>query len=234
MIQRKIISNNIKYSAISQAVVFIITFFLFPFIVSHVGKEVYGAYLLVMTFTGYLGVLDFGVGPAVVKYVAEFTGRGDNRGAKKIISASVSFYFVIGLFSAVILFALSFFFGYIFKIGIANKEIMQQLFWVAATASVFVWTGRIFDGVLQGFQRYGLLAINNILFSILTGISAYIIFTNNLGIVLQIAYGIIYIIIRSNFMGRKPKDVAGSADEPKNKKNIKRRRAKKDKGTILV
>jgi len=59
MLRKKIISKNIKYSAISQAVVFVITLVLFPFIVSHIGKEIYGAYLLVMTFTGYLGVLNF-------------------------------------------------------------------------------------------------------------------------------------------------------------------------------
>src|SRR4030042_3205584 len=172
MLRKRIISKNIKYSAVSQAVAFAITLVLFPFIVSHVGKEVYGAYLLVMTFTGYLGVLDFGVTAAATKYVAEFMGKGDREGAKKIISASFSFYLIIGLISAAILLILSFCFDHIFNVEVANKIIMQQLFWVAAGASLFIWAGRAFDGVIQGFQRYDWLAINNVVAAVLTGASA--------------------------------------------------------------
>ena len=80
---------------------------LFPFIVSHVGKEIYGIYLLVMTFTGYLGVLELGVTAAVTKYVAELTAKDDNEGAAKIVSASLSLYFIIGLVAAAALFSLS-------------------------------------------------------------------------------------------------------------------------------
>ena len=196
MLRKRIISKNIKYSAVSQAVAFAITLVLFPFIVSHVGKEVYGAYLLVMTFTGYLGVLDFGVTAAVTKYVAEFMGKGDREGAKKIISASFSFYLIIGLISAAILLILSFCFDHIFKVEVANKIIMQQLFWVAAGASLFIWAGRTFDGVIQGFQRYDWLAINNVVAAVLTGASAYFIFSRGLGMVWFLSLSYLFIILK--------------------------------------
>ncbi|OGZ18341.1 MAG: hypothetical protein A2Z68_00375 [Candidatus Nealsonbacteria bacterium RBG_13_38_11] len=196
MLRKRIISKNIKYSAVSQAVAFAITLVLFPFIVSHVGKEVYGAYLLVMTFTGYLGVLDFGVTAAATKYVAEFMGKGDREGAKKIISASFSFYLIIGLISAAILLILSFCFDHIFNVEVANKIIMQQLFWVAAGASLFIWAGRAFDGVIQGFQRYDWLAINNVVAAVLTGASAYFIFSRGLGMVWFLSLSYLFIILK--------------------------------------
>lgn len=196
MSQKRVIGNNIKYSAASLGIVFVVNFALFPFIVSHVGKEIYGAYLLVMTFIGYFGVLDFGVTTAVTKYIAEFMARGEREKAGKIINSSLFFYIIVGLISATALLILSFFFDHIFKIGPANVIIMRQLFWVAAGASLLIWPGRTFDGVLYGLQRFDWLAINNIAASVLTGISAYFIFTNNLGMVWFLALSYFFIILR--------------------------------------
>ena len=100
---KKTIGKNLKYSALSQGLIFLLNFILFPFIVSHVGKEIYGAYLLVMTFTGYLGIFDFGVGSALIKYVAEAFGRQNIAEAKKVINSSFTFYFFIGILSSLIL-----------------------------------------------------------------------------------------------------------------------------------
>lgn len=206
MSRKRTITSNIKYNAISQVIVFAINLALFPFIVSHVGKEVYGVYLLVMTFIGYFGVLDFGVTAAVTKYVAELTGKGDRKGVEKIISSSLLFYIVIGLVIALSLFALSFSLDHIFKVAEANKIIMRQLFLIAATASLFIWPGRIFDGILYGLQRFDWLAINNIATATLTGASAYFIFTNGLGMVWFLALSYFFIILKylsAYIIGRK-------------------------------
>ncbi len=196
MSRKKVISNNIKYNAISQGVSFVVGLSLFPFIVSHVGKEIYGAYLLVTTFVGYFGMLDFGVGSAIAKYIAQLTGKDDREGVGKIINSSLFFYIIVGFISAASLLILSFYFDQIFKVEPANVVIMRQLFWVAALSSLFIWPGRTFDGVLYGLQRFDWLAINNIAAIILTGISAYFIFTNNLGMVWFLALSYFFIIVR--------------------------------------
>lgn len=193
---KKIIINNIKYNTISTGIVFIVNLALFPFIVSHTGKEIYGAYLLVTTFIGYFGVLDFGVSTALAKYIAEFTGKKDHETAGKIMNSSLFFYTIVGLIVAVALLILSFCFDHIFKIGSGNVATMRQLFWVASVASLFIWPGRTFDGVLYGLQRFDWLAINNIVTTILTAVSAYFIFTNNLGMVLFLAVSYLFIILR--------------------------------------
>src|SRR3989344_7770190 len=150
MSRKRVISSNIKYNIANYGISFVIGLMLFPFIVSHVGKEVYGAYLLVMTFIGYFGVLDFGVGTAVAKYIAEFAGRDDREGMGKIINCSLFFYIIIGSVSAAALLLLSFYFDSIFNISPANAEVMRQLLWVGAAASLCIWPGRTFDGILYG------------------------------------------------------------------------------------
>ncbi len=196
MSRKRVITNNIKYNIASQIVGFVVGLMLFPFIVSHVGKEVYGAYLLVTTCIGYFGVLDFGVGAAIPKYIAEFTGKNDLKGAGKIINSSLFFYTIVGIFVAICLVILSFCFDRIFHISSGDVAVMRQLFWVAALASLFIWPGRTFDSVLYGLQRFDWLAISNIVATILTGISAYFIFTYHLGMVWFVALFYVFIILR--------------------------------------
>ncbi|MEK7845721.1 MAG: flippase [Nitrospinota bacterium] len=208
----KSISKNIKYNAASKIITLIINFALLPFIISHTGKEIYGIYILVTTITGFLGIMDFGVTGAVIKYTAEFSGKGDSKRVNEVISASFSFYMIIGIIAAVILLILSFYFDMFFNVGRANKEIATQLFWVAAGASVFIWPGRNFEWALYGFQQYKWLAISNIVTAVLTGVSAYLIFTNDLSIVYYLAvsyvftiprYAIAYIIISGHLLRQK-------------------------------
>ncbi len=193
---KKTISKNITYSALSQTVIFGINFLLFPFIVQHVGAEIYGAYLLVMTFTGYLGVFDFGVGSALIKYVAEGIGRGEEKETRDIISASFTFYFCIGLISCAILLILSFSFQHLFKVDLYHMAVFQRLFWVAAAASLVIWTGRTFESVLQGFQRYDVSSTLTTASSLATAISAYVIFSNGLGMGWFLAASYFFIALR--------------------------------------
>ena len=74
-VKRKIVRNTAAntFMKISH---YVIAFLMFPFIIRHVGVEDYGIYLLVGAFVGYFGLLDFGVGSALVKYVAEYNAKG--------------------------------------------------------------------------------------------------------------------------------------------------------------
>lgn len=192
----KSITNNVKFNAFGQGVSFLINFALIPFIISHTGKEIYGAYILVLTFTGYLGLLDFGVGAATVRYIAEYTGKNDGKKISEIVSASLSFFMIIGLLAAALLFIFSFHFDAIFKVDAYNRIIIKKLFWIAAAGSLFVWPARTFDFALQGLQRYDRFAANNICFTVLTGLSAYFIFTNNLGILWYLSVSSVLAILK--------------------------------------
>lgn len=191
----KRISRNIKLNAAGQAINLIVAFAMFPFIVSYTGKEVYGAYILVTTVTGYLGILDFGTAGAVIKYVAEYSGKGDMKGTGEILSTSITFYMIIGLVGAIILFIFSRNYELLFTVKEANQQVVTNLFLIAAVASLIIWPGRTFEWGLQGFQSYGWIAIMTSVGAILLGLSAYLIFTNGLGITYFLA--VYYIIMAS-------------------------------------
>jgi O-antigen/teichoic acid export membrane protein len=54
----------------------LIAFFLSPFVVHHLGATSYGIWILIMSVTGYLGLLDLGVRGTVPRYIATFHTQG--------------------------------------------------------------------------------------------------------------------------------------------------------------
>lgn len=177
------LGRNYRFLALNNIITILISFFLFPFIVSYVGKELYGTYLLGMTISGYFGTFDLGVLSAVKKYIPEYRGRNDTEGLQGIINASFSFYIVFGLIAGAILYSLGFWGPGLFKISSANVMVMRYLFWIFAVSAIFHWPLQVFKGVIQGFQRYDWLAGLDTVIQIGYLLGAYFLLTRGFRIV---------------------------------------------------
>jgi O-antigen/teichoic acid export membrane protein len=189
---KRLVARNVKFLAVSRGITFLVSFALLPLIVSHVGNEVYGAYLLAMTFIGYLGYFDLGVTAAVVKYVAEFMGGDDTRRASKAVAVSFLFFLGVGLLCAAVLYTASLF---VHRFGAVSQEhqvLISQILKVTAIASLFIWPGKTFDGVLRGLQRYDTIAKVEIAVRLATLCAAYV--------VLGLGWGFITFLIVSQLI----------------------------------
>jgi O-antigen/teichoic acid export membrane protein len=87
---------NIASSYGRFVVAIIAVFMLTPFIIERVGMEDYGLWALALAVSGMLGLMDFGLATAAVKYVAEHTARGDIEGRNRVISTLLTCYLSIG------------------------------------------------------------------------------------------------------------------------------------------
>ncbi|MEQ8205984.1 MAG: hypothetical protein RIA65_07405, partial [Woeseia sp.] len=68
----KRVAKNVFSNWANLAVNIVISFFLAPFIVKSLGNTWYGIWVIMMQFTGYLYLLDFGVRESVIRYVSKF------------------------------------------------------------------------------------------------------------------------------------------------------------------
>lgn len=206
------VSQNVIYNILASTITFGVNIALLPYIVTHIGKEIYGIFTIVMVITGYLALFDFGLTGAIVKYVAELSAQQEYDEARNIITASVTFLLIIGVVAAIILISAGFWFDTIFKVSESNKIVVRELLWVAGLASFLIWPGKAFDAALQGFQCYGWIAINSVFSAILIGVCALLVFSNGYSIVhYMIGYYLINIIkyyvsyvVVSRRVNRKP------------------------------
>jgi O-antigen/teichoic acid export membrane protein len=59
-----------------------------PFLVHHMSAAEYGAWVLILQLSAYVGLLDFGLQTAIGKYVAEYDASGDRDASHHLVSTS--------------------------------------------------------------------------------------------------------------------------------------------------
>jgi O-antigen/teichoic acid export membrane protein len=133
-----------------------INFFLSPFVVRHLGTTGYGVWSLLLSLTGYLGLLDLGVRGAVTRYVAKFHTSGEDREASNVASSAMVIFSSVGLLAILV--------SLIFAGLVAGRmDIPPQ--YLSSARIVLVLAGLnvatslingVFGGILVGLQRFDL------------------------------------------------------------------------------
>jgi O-antigen/teichoic acid export membrane protein len=132
-----------------------IGFVMSPFLVRHLGDSIYGVWVLVGSLVGYLGLLDFGITPSTVKYIAEYRALDDQKAINRLVTTSLTIYSVIGIITLLVsaLVAVSF-----------NRIFATPLPFTVAAAVVLItglnlalsFPAAVFVGIIRGYQRYDL------------------------------------------------------------------------------
>ncbi len=189
-VKKKIVKNTIANTLlkISQ---YVIGFLMFPFIISHVGVEDYGIYLLVGAFVGYFGLLDFGVGSALVKYVAQYTAKEDNKSINEMVSSSFAFYMGVGIVICLsILFIGTFYVGF-FNMDPSQADKARLIAYLVAIGALTSWPMRSFASILPGLQRYDVGALIQFTRALVNAGATVYILLNGGGILDLIFWGIV-------------------------------------------
>ena len=150
--------KNIFSSWFYSVFQFSIGFFLMPFLIHHLGKELYGTWIIVMTLTGYIGFFDFGLRGAIVKYIPEFETRNDLESINKIINTSWLLYIVFGITAIVSAFICALFLDKIFRINPENIFVFKLSFLIMALNLGSILFSLIFSGILEGFKRQEIIS----------------------------------------------------------------------------
>lgn len=156
---KKLVLNSLS-GTVLYLVNIVVAFIMSPIIIRALGNRDYGLWELVMSVIGYMGLLDLGIGPALVRFVSVADGRKDREDLQKIISTSTVFFVVVGVVAALVFFVL----GYHSPL-IAGNEAQD----IANLSTVFLLLGlnagmtfplQVFIATLMGVQRH--CFINNV------------------------------------------------------------------------
>src|SRR5271157_3413306 len=132
----------------------VVSFFLAPFIVGHLGASGYGVWTLVVSLTGYLGLLDMGVRGAVTRYVAKYHTQEEHEEVGRIVSSAFVIFVSIGVLSILTSAGLALFAIPYFSIPAAYQTQARVVLLVAGLNVAFSLIGGVFGGVIIGLQRF--------------------------------------------------------------------------------
>jgi O-antigen/teichoic acid export membrane protein len=170
-----------------------VKFFLTPFFIHKLGDEEYGVWILILSFIGYMEVLNLGLNTAIVRYLSKYFAVKDYKRMNEIFNTSFFLFSMIAVLIVILVFVLAFFVSDLFDFG--GKMIYKIIFIIVGINFAFQFIGYALTAVLSAKQKY--LEIN------IFGTSSFLISTVLIVIALMMGYklfAVALIQIFSNFV----------------------------------
>lgn len=162
MTQKNPKSQGIARNALANWTAFlyvaIVSFYLSPFIVRHLGATAYGVWSLLVALVGYLGLLDFGVRGAVTQFVARHHAVGDTKSSSAIGSAAIVLFGCAGLVAIAIAVIVAMYAHVLFNIPPELIDISKRVLVISGFTVASTLMGAVFGGIVTGLQRFDVSA----------------------------------------------------------------------------
>jgi len=138
-----------------------------PIIVDALGTEQYGIWAVIGSFLAFIGLLDIGIAPSVIRFSAEQRGRKSQEETSGLASTALGLYLVIFLVSIVITLALAWALPSIVDIPHRFVDAAQLALVLAMLGFAFRFPLGLFTSLLAGQQRYDVLNFAGLLSTVL-------------------------------------------------------------------
>ncbi|RCK76578.1 MAG: Polysaccharide biosynthesis protein [Ignavibacteriae bacterium] len=193
---QKIVKNTI-YNIIGNFTLLIIGFILVPYIIKHIGVNVYGnIWVVAIIIISFSQLFDFGFGSTCTKYVAEYHTKAEILNLNKIINSVLFFFLILWI----IIFPLIVFFKeeIVLLLG-TSADLKSEMYFVLFITTGIVAVNHItspFYASINAIQRYDLLNIAIISGAIFNLILIIILFNTGFGVNgLAVSYFLFYLLI---------------------------------------
>ena len=137
-----------------MALAIVVSFFLSPFVVNKLGSVAYGIWALILQFTSFLNLFDFGLRDSVVRYTSKYCARGQSRQLSMVLTTAMLTYVPIVLGCVVITAGAVVVVPRLFDIpaDLTSATRWAVLFTGLTIAQSFIFNA--FYGITQGLRRY--------------------------------------------------------------------------------
>lgn len=176
--------NNALFNAASSLLPLILSFIFWPYIVSKLGDSSYGVFALVGTVIGYFALLDLGLGSAIVKYVAEYTGQQDNDRRQEVIGVAGSIFMTIGLAGLLLILGIARVLATrLMKIPPELIDAAYHSFCAASLGFFFTMQITLLTAIINGLNRYDISSVTMAVMGTITTIGAAVLLHLGFGLV---------------------------------------------------
>jgi O-antigen/teichoic acid export membrane protein len=167
VIHRRVVRNTIS-NYLGKLITLCTWFFLTPLILHQLGPTAYGLWALVGSMVSYGSLLDFGVGRAVIKYVAEYNARGETEQAHSLVATALCLYSVLSLIVILLSAIIAPLFPDLFNVPPDERATATWLMLLMGSGIAISIPCTTATAVLRGLQRYDILNLITIIGTLLT------------------------------------------------------------------
>jgi O-antigen/teichoic acid export membrane protein len=145
------LSKNIFWSYVNWAISIAIPLLMIPIYLRCLGHEIYGAWMVILSITAYLGLANLGIGQTLNNRIAEAVARKEPDTIGPLVSTAFYGYAVIAAALALAILALTSLIGRRLIPGASNAILAPFAIYTSLTLMSFPL--KVFPLVLRGFER---------------------------------------------------------------------------------
>lgn len=165
--------RNISSQWIALGAQLLISVLMTPFMVMRLGDAGYGIIALISSLVGYSGILYFGLGAAVVKFVAEHHAREDFDELNATCSTIFGVYLAFGALCLALALALVAPLPYLFRIPWAHANDARIMLVMMGVGLLVQFPGSVYGGILMGLERFDVMNKYNFVLLILRSAAVF-------------------------------------------------------------
>lgn len=171
------IKSGVVLSYLNLLIGNIIPFFYTPLMLSILGQDEYGIYSLSNTVVGYLSLLSFGMGSAVVRYLTKYKALGDYEKERKMFGLFTFLYSVLAAVVLILGCILAANIHIIYGNTLSSSELatMRTLVVLCSINSALSFVFATYSSIVLVYEKYIFRQILNIFSTILAPVSNIIV-----------------------------------------------------------
>src|SRR5580693_3987934 len=169
-ISARTVAGNSAANVTRLAITSLVSIFLPAYLTHHLAQRTYGAWVLILQLSAYVGYLDFGVQTAVSKYIAEYEAKQDSAGGGRCASVGVVIMLAASALGVLLTIILAWRVPAIFKTmpRALDHDVRVSVLFVGISLSVSLAT-TVLVGIFLGLQRYRVPMLVTIISRVLFG-----------------------------------------------------------------
>ena len=155
----RLLARNTVLNFIGQFLPAVVALFTVPFVIHRLGAERFGVLSLVALVLGYFSLLDFGVGRATTKFVAEALGKGESREQiSRIFWTSLALQGVLGTLGGLLLCASTpFLVRHVLTVPAELISQSETVFLLCSISVLVTLVTGTLSGLLEAHQRFDIV-----------------------------------------------------------------------------
>jgi O-antigen/teichoic acid export membrane protein len=154
----RLLAKNTALNLVCGGLPLLVGLVTIPYVIHGLGAERFGVLALAWVFSGYLGFLGLGLGPATTKFAAELLGKREHQTLPSLLWTAVILSAGLGLVATALLtFASPYLVDKVFKLNSSTLLEGRRVFQLIALSFPFVFAQGPLRGLLGAAQRFDLL-----------------------------------------------------------------------------
>lgn len=179
----KLILKSSGFRVMQTMVSIIIGFIMMPFLISTLGEELYGLWIVVGSVVGTYYLLDMGFSQAITRYVAKYIHQNNPEAANRTINTALVLYSLLGLLVFVVS-VIAANTGVEALMGDSqNISLAQTLLILSGLTLALEFPAKSFPGIVSAYMRYDFIALVRMGKTILDAILIYWFLSRGYGVI---------------------------------------------------